>query len=199
MRLSFFFIILVFVLTTFFSSCRNAHAYDKYVKELDSLKVVLHQAVDNFRTVDSALITQAYAKQYTYTRFIEAHLKDTITKSIAENLQNFQSVEEGLHDYLALRPNWINEASLSIAQLQNLSHDLKIGSIENEDAVEFITNEKTRSEAVIEELKVNTETARRHLEVFNQSLPTVEALVKQLNSGLLPELVNPKLNQSIHN
>jgi chromosome segregation ATPase len=193
------FIILAFLLAAFFPSCRNAHAYDKYVKELDSLKVVLQQAVDNFRTVDSALTTQAYAKQYTYTRFIETHLKDTVTKSVAEHLQNFQSVEKGLHDYLSLRSNWLNEANLSVAQLQSLSHDLKIGSIKDEDAIEFINNEKKRSEAAIEELKANTETARRHLEIFNQSLPTVEALVKQLNSGLLPDLINPKLNPSILN
>jgi uncharacterized protein YukE len=194
MRFSLFIGVLLIFAVNFFS-CRNAQHYEKYVKELDSVKVVLQQSADNFKTVDSAAVSQAYSKQHTYTRFVETHLKDTVTKAIAENLQNFQSVEKGLQDYLILRSKWLQEATTSIAQLQTLSHDLKEGSVDNDDAIEFIANEKKRADAIIEELKVNTETIRKHLEIFNQSLPTVETLIKQLNSGVLPELVNPELNQ----
>lgn len=186
------FIYSIFIIGVFASSCRNSHAYDKYVKELDSLKVVLQQSVDNFKTVDSASCIQAYSKQYTYTLFIDSHLKDTITKTLAENLQNFHSVEKGLHDYVVFRSTWLSDANLSITQLQTLSHDLKKGSISEDEAIEFINEEKKQAEKVIEELKLNTEAIRKHLEVFNQSLPVCEDLIKQLNSGVLPELANPK-------
>lgn len=188
-----FSIVFVSVLTFIFSSCRNTHAYEKYVKELDSLKVVLQQAVTNFKTVDSAGCVNAYSKHYTYSLFLNSHLKDTVTKTVAENLQNFQSVEKGMHDYLAFRSSWLNEADLSITQLQTLSHDLKTGSIDEEEAVEFINEEKKQAETIIEELKINTEAIRKHLEVFHQSLPVCEDLVKQLNSGVLPELVHPEI------
>jgi hypothetical protein len=134
---------------------------------------------------------QAYAKQYTYSLFIDSHLKDTVTKIVAENLQNFHSVEKGLHDYAELRSTWLSDANLSITQLQTLSHDLKNGSVNEDEAIEFINEEKKQAEKVIEELKINTETIRKHLEVFNQSLPVCEDLIKQLNSGVLPALVNP--------
>ena len=173
------------------SSCRNTHAYDKYVKELDSLKVVLQQSVDNFKTVDSSSCMQAYIKQYTYSRFIDSHLKDTVTKVVAENLQNFHSVEKGLKDYVELRAIWLANSNSSIIQLQNLSHDLKNGSVNEDEAIEFINEEKKQAETLIEELKINTETVRKHLEIFNQSLPVCENLVRQLNSGTLPELVKP--------
>ena len=188
------FIIMSIVCMSFFS-CRNTHAYDKYVKELDSLKIVVQQSVDNFKTVDSAVCANAYSKQYTYSQFIERHLKDTVTKTIAENLQNFQSVKEGLNDYLALRSHWLTSANTSIKQLQTLSHDLKNGSLNEEEAIEFINQEKKQAEATIEELKVNTETIRKHLEIFNQSLPVCENLVKELNSGVLPQLVMPEIKQ----
>lgn len=182
---------LIIITCMSFFSCRNTHAYDKYVKELDSLKVVLQQSVDNFRTVDSAACVQAYSKHYTYSRFINSHLKDTVTKTIAENLQNFQSVEKGLHDYVSLRSLWLQDANTSINQLQNLSHDLKNGSVNEEEAVAFINDEKKLAEKIIEELKINTENIRKHLELFNQSLPVCEDLIKQLNAGVLPELTNP--------
>ncbi len=182
---------LIIITCMSFFSCRNTHAYDKYVKELDSLKVVLQQSVDNFKTVDSAACIQAYSKHYTYSRFINSHLKDTVTKTIAENLQNFQAVEKGLHDYVSLRSLWLQDANTSINQLQNLSHDLKNGSVDAEEAVAFINDEKKLAEKIIEELKINTENIRKHLELFNQSLPVCEDLIKQLNAGVLPELINP--------
>ena len=182
-------------MTVCFSSCRNSHAYDKQVKELDSLKVVLQQSVNNFKTVDSAQCMQAYSKQYTYSLFINSHLKDTVTKAVAENLQTFHLVEKGLVDYLSLRSHWLLQADLSISQLQTLSHDLKNGSIDEDDAIEFINEEKKQSEKIIEELKVNTETIRKHLELFNQSLPTIEELIKRLNSGVLPLLISPEIKK----
>ena len=180
-----------FLAILLFPSCRNTHTYDKYVKELDSLKIVVRQSADNFKTVDSASCMEAYSKQYTYSLFIDSHLKDTVTKSVAENLQNFNSVAKGLKDYMVFRASWLNNASLSITQLQTLSHDLKNGSVDNEDAIAFINDEKKQAEKVIEELKINTENIRKHLEIYHQSLPICENLVKQLNSGVLPQLVKP--------
>lgn len=189
-----FLIGICFSLIISFLSCKNTHAYDKYIKELDSLKVVVQQAVDNFKTVDSASCFNVYSKQFTYAQYINSHLKDTVTKTVAENLQNFNSVEKGIADYVTLRSSWLNEAQLSIKQLTALSHDLKNGSIDTDEAIEFINTEKTEAEKIIEELKINTESIRKHLELFNQSLPVCEDLVKQLNDGILPDLIKPKIN-----
>ena len=175
-----------------FFSCKNTYTYDKYIKELDSLKVVMQQSVDNFKTVDSASCMEAYTKQYTYSLFIDSHLKDTVTKSVAENLQNFHSIEKGLQDYTTLRSLWLQDANTSIKQLQTLSHDLKNGSLDEEEAIGFINDEKKQAEKIIEELKSNTERIRKHLELYHQSLPVCEDLVKQLNFGVLPQLVKPK-------
>lgn len=177
-----------------FSSCKNTHAYDKYIKELDSLKIVVEQAVDNFRTVDSMACINAYAKQITYTDFINKNLKDTISKITAENIQAFYNTGKGLKNYLMMRPQWLKEAHTSIKQLSNLSHDLKKGSVDTEEAVEFINNEKKIAEKIIEELKVNTEVIRSHMDQYTRSLPVTEELVKNLNGDTLPALANPDLN-----
>lgn len=175
------------------TSCKNQHTYEKYVKELDSLKVVVQQAVDNFKTVDSAQCIKANSKYYTYSLFLNEQVKDTVSKTIAENLQNFLSVGNGLNDYLVLRSSWLNEANASVAQLNDLSHDLKNGSIDEEEAVEFINTEKKQAEKIIDELKINTESIRKHLEVYNQSLPACEVYIKLLNGGTLPTLHQPEL------
>lgn len=190
------FLFIIGLLLTFnFSSCKNTHAYEKHVKELDSLKVVLQQAATNFKTLDSAECLNAFSKHYTYTIFLNSHLKDTVVKTVAENLLNFKSVEKGMHDYLAYRSSWLNQADLSITQLQTLPHDLKTGIIDEEEAFEFINEEKKQAETIIKELKINTEAMRKHMAIFNKSLPVCEDLVKQLNSGVLPELLHPEIKR----
>jgi len=176
-----------------FSNCRGSFAYDKYAKELDSLKVVLEQSVDHFKTVDSAACFKAYSKQYTYSVYVNAHLKDTVSKTVAENLQKMHSVEKGLRDYLLYRSFWINDANISINQLLNLSNDLKNETLDEEEALEFINQEKKQAEQMINELKINTQNIRMHLELFNQSVPVCEAFIMQLNGGVLPELVIPEI------
>lgn len=171
-----------------FSGCRQGHDYTRYVKELDSLKVVTEQAVDNFTTVDSLACYEAYSKERSYRLFIESHVNDTVPKETAEALTGFFSTEKALKDYLALRPVWLSEARSVIGQVGLLSNDLKNGSIETAEAVEFISTEKKRSEKIIEELKTNTVLIRKHLELYNRYLPVVEQVLKSYNAGILPAI-----------
>lgn len=171
-----------------FSGCRQGHDYARYVKELDSLKVVTEQAVDNFTTVDSLACYEAYSKERSYRLFIESHVNDTVPKETAEALTGFFSTEKALKDYLALRPVWLSEARSVIKQVGLLSNDLKNGSIETAEAVEFISTEKKRSEKIIEELKTNTVLIRKHLELYNRHLPVVEQVLKSYNAGILPAM-----------
>ena len=87
------------------------------------------------------------------------------------------------------------KANTFVKQLQILKKKKKNGSVNEEEAIEFINQEKKQAELIIEELKVNTETIRKHLEVYNQSLPVCENLVKELNSGVLPQLLSPPTKQ----
>ncbi len=182
-------------LTIYISSCKNSNQYAKQIKELDSLKVVLQEALVNFNTIDSAKCYQAYSEQVTYSRFISANLRDTVSRQTADNLQLFYMVGKNMLNFLALSPIWKEEAHKSIKQLTDLSHDLKNGSIEDEEVVEFLSEEKIEADKIIEELKSNTELMRYSLESFSKSLPTAQETVRKLNGGSLPELVHPEIKK----
>jgi hypothetical protein len=187
----------VFASIAFFTSCKNTHQYDKQIKELDSLKIVVEQAIINFKTVDSTTCYEAYSKQFTYAGFINVNLKDTVARSIANDLQTFYLTGTGMVNYLAARSNWLTEAKASTSQLTNLVHDLKNGSVEDEEVIEFITEEKKEAEKIIGELKQNTEVIRNLLQQYNQSLPTAEIVVKKLNNDVLPDIVKPAIKAQI--
>ncbi len=183
---AFFLLTILLVLNFCFSSCTNTRVYDKYVKELDSLKIVVEQATDNFKTVDSLNCYRISLKQSTYSVYLNQNLKDTISKMEAENLQSFYAAGKAINTYLMMRPKWLSDADLSIKQLTSLSHDLKSGSIEADEAVEFISTEKKQAEKIIEELKLNTEAIRSYIVIYTKSLPATEDMIKRLNNGLLP-------------
>lgn len=173
--------------------CKPSHAYDKYIKELDSLKVVVEQAIDNFRTIDSLQCYEALSKQHTFNAFIATHLKDTVSKSEAEALQLFSATGKPINNYLAMRPVWLAEAHTRVKQLNALSTDLKNNNIEAAEAVQFINDEKKQSEKIIEELKLNTVLLRKHLDFYSKNLPVIESLIKKINGGELPELIKPEI------
>ena len=174
------------------ASCRPGQDYSKYTRELDSLKIVTEQAVDHFNAVDSLVCYEAYNKQHSYRIFVESHVKDTVSKEAAECLAGFFSTEPAFKDYITMRAVWLSEARSVIRQNGSLSHDLKNGSVEPSDAVEFISNEKRQSEKIIEELKTNTVLIRKHIELYLKCLPAVEEVLKAHNSGLLPAVVKPE-------
>ena len=191
MNLSFSNLIIFSLGIIFISSCHKSYKYDKYIKELDSLKIVIEQSIVNFNTIDSTTCYDAYAKQYTYANFINVNLKDTVPKATAEALQTFYILGRNMINYLAMRPVWLLESHKSITQLTNLSNDLKNGNVTDKEAVDFINEEKKEAEKIIIELKKNTDSIRFQLEQFNLNIATVELVVKKLNHELLPEIITP--------
>lgn len=172
-------------------SCNNTQAYNKYAKELDSLSIVIQQATDNFKTIDSASSVEAYTKYKIYGDFITSHLKDTVTKTEAEKLQQYFSSGDEIENFVKMRTRLINDASLTVKQLKNLSFDLKNGSIKHDEAVEFIGKEKQNAEVIIGALKANNESVREHLTSFAESSLSVENIIKSINGGALPVLPKP--------
>lgn len=170
-------------------SCQTKPNYDIPIKELDSLKIVLQQALVNFKAIDSAICFNAQHKLNTYLHFLETHLNDTISKQDAEHIQQFQSVKPGFDTYVKYRISWIQRAQQSIHQLQTLTNDLNNGSVDYTEAVSYINEEKNNAVQAIEVLKTNTDNMRKHLELYNQYLPAYESIIKKLNAGVLPQLM----------
>lgn len=92
-----------------------------------------------------------------------------------------------------MRPKWLQEAHTSVNQLENLSHDLKNGSVKDEEAIEYVSEEKKEAEKIIHELNESTEIIRRTMQQFSKVLTTAEETTKRINNGQLPQLKNPPI------
>lgn len=179
------FISAIFLLACFFA-CKNNSSYEKYSKELDSLKIVLHQSTTNLKSVDSLKCEEAILKFKIYSDFLNKNLKDTVSVEQAKQLKIFYASGESIIKFQNLRANYSTNSELRKIQLQNLSNDLKNGSIEPAEAVEFINTEKQSSQALIDEMNTNTITIRENMESFIGSLQAVEEVIRSRNFGNLP-------------
>lgn len=185
---------LVLINLLFLTSCKLSNPYQKQIKELDSLKIVVEESIDYFNKIDSSTCAGYLAKQQTYQSYLLQNLKDTLTKSEAENIQLMMNVGDPIKDYLNQRNEWLQEAKVSINQLNTLNQDLKNNILDASEAVEYINNEKKHAEQVIQNLKTNTELIRKNLEIYKSVEQGTEATIKNLNSGNLPTIVQPHFN-----
>lgn len=183
-------IILFVVIFSGLFSCQNSYNYDKQIKELDSLKVVITESLNNLKQIDSAYCVNALNTQNMYLQFIEAHTNDTLSKSQAQSLQQFSSIYKSFKTFNDFRLGWIANATQSINQLHHLSKDLQTKSLNNDEANKFVLSEKKNAEIIIHDLKQNALNMRQVTDAYKQYLPEWEALVKQLNNGQLPTSIN---------
>jgi hypothetical protein len=186
-----FSVVLIFVLLT---NCRLSNPYQKQIKELDSLKIVVEEAIDYFNKIDSAECVRFLTTQESYESFLLKNLTDTLTKSEAESVQLMMNVGEPFKDYLKQRHYWISQAHLSVKQLQNLNQDLKNNALEPSEAVEYINQEKKIAEQNIQLLKTNTELIRKNIEIFKSVVQHNELIIKKINAGNLPAIQQPNFN-----
>lgn len=184
---------IIIVVFGFFFSCGPKHQFDKSVKQLDSLKVVEEQALDNFLKVDSSDCFQAYSKTFTYISFIQTNVHDTLTKPEAEALLQFHNCSKNLKKFFHTRRVAIDNTKTSISQLKKLAIDLQSGAVKNEEAFQFIESEKKQAEQNIQELKNNFQLIFQVMEDYHKTVGQVEGLIKKRHQDVLPSLMKPEL------
>lgn len=168
------------------ASCNRSNTYQKYSAELDSLNTVLHQSVSNLKKVDSLRCESAILKFKIYSEFLNDNLKDTVPLETAKQLKVFFDAGTSIVKFQSLRSAYLTNSELRSIQLQHLSNDLKQGSVNPEEAVDFINKEKQASFDLIDEMNTNAESLHSNLDLFLSSLPAVEETIRTINSGNLP-------------
>lgn len=168
------------------NSCKLENPYKKHIKELDSLKIIVEESVIYFNEIDSASCFKKLKTQQTYSVFISERLKDTVTITEAENIQLFLATGKPIKEYMLYRRQWLTSAKQCIEQLKKLNTDLKNNALEPSEVVEFVGKEKHQAEKTIQELKINTELIRKHIQRYEKTLPVTEIIIKRINNGVLP-------------
>ena len=118
-------LVLLFFAGFFFQSCNRNDVYAIKIKTLDSLSGAVNAHAKEIEKVDTIILAKAILRFDQYKQFIQQNVKDTITKSEADFIQQFYTSGKSLTSFDLNRRSLKARTSLINSQLEKLKSDAK--------------------------------------------------------------------------
>jgi len=177
-----------------FQSCNRNDVYIGKVQSLDSLSGAINGLVKENDKTDTVILEKAISRFKQYKQFIQQNVKDTISKTEADFLQQFYMSGNSLENFSLNRHSIKARMSLINSQIEKLKTDAKNKSILEEKLIEFTNQEKKEANYLIEASQKQQQLFYTSLQEFKTSLKGVEDLIKVRNNGQLPTVIKDTLS-----
>ena len=187
-------LVLLFFAGFFFQSCNRNDVYAIKIKTLDSLSGAVNAHAKEIEKVDTIILAKAILRFDQYKQFILQNVKDTITKSEADFIQQFYTSGKSLTSFDLNRRSLKARTSLINSQLEKLKSDAKNNLLPEEKLIEFTDLEKKEANSLIEASNKQQQLFYTSLQEFKAALKGVEYLIKARNNGQLPTVVKDTLS-----
>lgn len=187
-------LVLLFFAGSFFQSCNRNDIYATKIKTLDSLSGAVNAHAKEIDKVDTIILAKAILRFDQYKQFIQQNVKDTVTKSEADFIQQFYTSGKSLEDFEVNRQSLKARTSLINSQLEKLKSDAKNNLLPEEKLIEFTDLEKKEANVLIEASNKQQQQYYTSLQEFKTALKGVEYLIKARNNGQLPTVVKDTLS-----
>jgi hypothetical protein len=187
-------LVLLFFAGFFFQSCNRNDVYAIKIKTLDSLSGAVNAHAKEIEKVDTIILAKAILRFDQYKQFIQQNVKDTITKSEADFIQQFYTSGKSLTSFDLNRRSLKARTSLINSQLEKLKSDAKNNLVPEEKLIEFTDLEKKEANSLIEASNKQQQLFYTSLQEFKTALKGVEYLIKARNNGQLPTVVKDTLS-----
>jgi hypothetical protein len=187
-------LVLLFFAGFFFQSCNRNDVYAIKIKTLDSLSGAVNAHAKEIEKVDTIILAKAILRFDQYKQFIQQNVKDTITKSEADFIQQFYTSGKSLTSFDLNRRSLKARTSLINSQLEKLKSDAKNNLVPEEKLIEFTDLEKKEANSLIEASNKQQQLFYTSLQEFKAALKGVEYLIIARNNGQLPTVVKDTLS-----
>lgn len=178
-------------------ACSRNSVYTEKLKTLDSLDGVVNVAITELQKNDTVSLSKSIELYNRYNQFIEQNLPDTITKTEADCLKQFQTAGQNLERYSTNRNRLLAQLKVLRKQLSTLTLDVKNKSIEEQQLIENLLLESKQITSTCDLSSHQKQFFYSSLEQFKNSLTGIEQLIKSRNNGVMPTLVKDTLANSI--
>lgn len=176
----FFIAILILGIPFFFAECRT-DKYSKQIQMLDSLQIDLEREQAVFSQADTLKIDSLLGEFKNRMNELESQIKDTLEKKEMNSILEFRDLAEPL---LFIRNNSGQiqlEVKTSITQIKKLKEDLLANRIQEAEAFEYFSQEKTYASQLIRALKQNNKIASRNNDRFIALNEQVKSILEKRN------------------
>ncbi|MBA2611828.1 MAG: hypothetical protein H0U95_07660 [Bacteroidetes bacterium] len=185
---------LLFFAGLFFQSCNGHDVYETKSRSLDSLSGAMNFLVNEVDKTDTVILEKAISRFGQYKQFIQQNVKDTVTKTEADFLQQFYTSGNNLESFSLNRSSIKARTSLINSQLEKLKLDVKNKSVSEEKLIEYTNQEKKEVDHLINTGHDQLQIFYTSLQEFKTALKGIEDLIKVRNNGQLPTVIKDTLS-----
>jgi hypothetical protein len=178
----------------FSQSCGKKDVYARQVKTVDSLSGAINALVKELEKTDTLLLQRSVARFNDYRKFVTQHIKDTILKAEADNLQHFYAGGYCLENFITARKTLLARAALIRSQLTKLALDIDNRSAGPETLARFIEHEAGEAGRFMDAGYDQQRKFHAGSEEFKNSIHGVESLIRSRNRGELPTIIKDTVN-----
>jgi len=186
--------IVLFFAALLFQSCGHNDVYADNIKALDSLSGAVNALLKEDLKTDTVILEKAISRLTQYKQFVQQNVKDTLSKTEADFLQQFYNSGNNLQDFKINRKSVKARINLINSQIEKLKHDASGRLISEEKLIEFTNSEKKEATHLIEAGHNQQQLFYTNLQEFKTALKGVEELIKTRNSGQLPTIIKDTLS-----
>lgn len=187
------FLIVIFVCLLF--GCRSKNRYEKEIAVIDSTKIVLQVKLNELQRSDQHLENIGFPKYEIYSSFLKTNLKDTLSRSDATALQQFLNSGNTIKQYKTGKSELVHQTEMSIAQLQQLSLDVRENNIQEPAIKAYYSAEKNHAEELITAIEQNVRALNMSIAAYKSGLIKTEEYIRQINNGQLPGVVSDSTSE----
>ncbi|MBA3680012.1 MAG: hypothetical protein H0W73_02310 [Bacteroidetes bacterium] len=187
-------LVILFFAGSFFQSCKQNDVYAANVKALDSLSGAVNSLIKEDAKTDTVILAKAISRFNQYKQFVQQNVKDTLTKTEADFLQQFYASGNSLQNFELNRKSVKARINLINSQIDKLKQDAKNNSISEEKLIEFTNTEKKEATNLIDAGHKQQQLFYTDLQEFKTALKAVEELIKARNNGQLPTVIKDTLS-----
>lgn len=167
-------------ITVLVSACNQTH-YEKQIREIDSLFVVMDETEAQLRSLDSIRIVTYQKSSTDLLKNFDQSVEDTLDLETAILVSGYAYVKKVLTKYQNSKPDFEKDLVFNRKQLSRLKSDLEHNAIP-EDSVEFYLNMEANAVTSLNKLVVSTvENVNMQFERYDSLHPLVVNIAKDLN------------------
>lgn len=160
---------------------------------MDSLSGALNLKIQELNSIDTVLLHKAINKFENYSHFISEHVKDTLSKNEADQLQQFFSGGKNLVYFMENRRSLLSRGQMITQQLSRLKKDISERTISEEKTREYFENEKSQTEQLIKGCYGQQQLFQSGLQEFRLSLSDVESIIRLRNNNQMPTIIKDSI------
>ncbi|MBA2583189.1 MAG: hypothetical protein H0V01_07370 [Bacteroidetes bacterium] len=170
-------ITVLFFIFAAFSCTKNKHAGE--IRSLDSLYQGIISVEKQLSQIDTLKIQRTYEEIVRNIKFIRQNFHGTYDKSSIELITAYKNTRKPLYNFQFNSVQILHELDYSKKQLEHLVFDLRKGTISDENASIYFSDERIAAKRIHGESKLLADSLNSALQKFQELHPLVQEFINE--------------------